>query len=51
MDAFFEKGFLAKKLSDSVKESEKIPSVNPPKNSADDSEELYDGFSKAIGGE
>ncbi len=50
VDAFFEKGFLAKKLSDSVKESETIPSVNPPKNSADDSEELYDGFSKAIGG-
>ena len=50
VDAFFEKGFLAKKLSDSVKESEEIPGVNPPKNSADDSEELYDGFSKAIGG-
>lgn len=50
VDAFFEKGFLSKKLSDSVKESENIPDVNPPKNSLDDSEELYNGFDKAIGG-
>jgi ATP-dependent protease ClpP protease subunit len=50
VDAFFEKGFLSKKLNDSVKESENIPNVNPPKNPADDSEELYSGFDKAIGG-